>query len=739
MGILFAYILKSSFCLAFFYLFYRLLLSKETFHRFNRIALLSVLVLSWLLPLITFTANQPSQVSQAVFNIEQLLIVADMSDLNIDGQVDSSLSINIEELPAKQPLGIMMLLLIYVVGVLFFVCRHLYSMFKLGRLMRSSRKEIMADGVKLYVHNKSISPFSWMRCIVISQKDLEENGREILIHEKSHINHLHSWDLLLADISIYFQWFNPAAWLLKQELQSIHEYQADNSVLREGVDAKQYQLLLIKKAVGTRLYSMANSFNQSTLKKRITMMLKQKSSPWARLKYLYVLPLAAIAVTAFARPEISETMNEISNTKISDLVAINETSSPGISSTQSVDNTVTETVQQTSDDKVYDIAAVMPQFPGGPSALNKYIEDHIKQSAVNANGRVIVQFVVTKTGKITDAVVNRGVNPSIDAEAIRLVKSMPDFIPGKNKDGEAVNVKYTLPISFKATADNKTDKSSAQINKMLTIVDGKEVTDAEMAAINSDDIKSISVLKDQAAIDAYGEKGKNGVVLITLYGKGEKPVASTSEQSASKDVVYIVDGKRLSPSEVMKVASDREFAMVKTGGTVTAIAVNKSKQQVDKPNEDEKPLVIINGKVMSNKELESINPNDFKSVNVLKGQAAIDAYGDKATNGVVIVTLKTSSEKSDDQSSDNRNKKTIGEQVYAMCSKSAYDVKSRTYYFNQKEITNAQYSELATKPSSPNNIVALKFNDETKHLSVYISDYSNVDDMLNSLDDKGLF
>ena len=168
-------------------------------------------------------------------------------------------------------------------------------------LLKSGKKEDIGsylpgrkERVTLIVHNCDIAPFSWMGYIVISRKDLEENGREILIHELAHIHNRHSWDLLVADVCIFFQWFNPASWLLKQELQNIHEFEADETVIKEGVDAKQYQLLLIKKAVGTRLYSMANSFNHSKLKKRITMMLKEKSSPWARLKYLYVLSLIHI-------------------------------------------------------------------------------------------------------------------------------------------------------------------------------------------------------------------------------------------------------------------------------------------------------------------------------------------------------------------------------------------------------------------------------------------------------------
>ena len=316
MGLFFVYIVKSSVCLAGFYLFYRLLLSKETFHRFNRIALLTLLLLSLLLPFVQLTTIEQTEVHQTMLTIEQLLMMADMPVSEVTPAEAVTLS------------GIQILLMVYLSGVLFFACRHIYSLGRLLMLLRSGEKEKMENGMTLVIHQQKISPFSWMKYIVISKVDLEEDGREILIREAAHVRNRHSVDLLIADICIFFQWFNPASWLLKQELQNIHEYEADESVIREGVNARQYQLLLIKKAVGTRLYSMANSFNHSKLKKRITMMLKEKSNPWARLKYLYVLPLAAIAVTAFARPEISGKMDEISAVKVNDFVQIVGTKVP---------------------------------------------------------------------------------------------------------------------------------------------------------------------------------------------------------------------------------------------------------------------------------------------------------------------------------------------------------------------------------------------------------------------------
>ena len=313
MGIFLIYILKSAVCLSLFYLFYRLLLSKETFHRFNRIALLGILFLSLLIPFIEVTTAHQTELSQTVLTVEQLLMMAEAMDpAEVSVAQPEELSIS----------WVQVQLLFYLVGIIFFACRNLYSLSRLLLLIKSGKQERLEGGVRLIVLEREVAPFSWMRYIVISRKDLEEDGREILIHEMAHIQNRHSIDLLVADICIFFQWFNPGIWLLKQELQNIHEYEADETVINEGIDAKDYQLLLIKKAVGTRLYSMANSFNHSKLKKRITMMLKEKSSPWARMKYLYVLPVAAITLTAFAHPEISNELNEISTIKVNDITSI---------------------------------------------------------------------------------------------------------------------------------------------------------------------------------------------------------------------------------------------------------------------------------------------------------------------------------------------------------------------------------------------------------------------------------
>ena len=315
MGMFFVYILKSSLCLALFYLFYRLLLSKETFHRFNRLALLGVLALSGAIPFMKITLQNPAEVG---FSFDELMQLPEAVS------TEASVSVPMEDVSTPFP-WMALVLLVYGLGIVFFWGRHLWSLGRMCRVLRLSRREKMEEGITLFVHKEKVAPFSWMNIIVLSEEDMQESGEAILTHERAHIKNRHSWDLLLAEVCVFLQWFNPAAWLLKQELQTIHEYEADEWVINNGIDAKTYQLLIIKKAVGARLYSIANSFNHSSLKKRITMMIKKKSNPWARLKYLYVLPLAAVAVAAFARPEVSNQFDEISDTKVNDLVSVVKT------------------------------------------------------------------------------------------------------------------------------------------------------------------------------------------------------------------------------------------------------------------------------------------------------------------------------------------------------------------------------------------------------------------------------
>ncbi|MDR1381591.1 MAG: M56 family metallopeptidase [Tannerella sp.] len=478
MGAFFAYSLQSAICLAVFYLFYKVLLSRETFHRFNRIALLGVPALSLIIPLLPpfrqASAADADVIVDAVTSREILsatdLFPGNMNDAGTgaDGGIIWSF-----------------LLIAYLSGCVFCLIYAILSAIRLMHLIKGKEYRKTGSGTKLVILNgEDIAPFSWMRYVVLSRSDYEEAGETILAHENAHVRLNHTYDLMIAQVCIIMQWYNPAVWLLYRELQNIHEYEADDEVLRRGINAKQYQLLIIKKAVGSRLYSMANSFNHSNLKKRITMMLQKKSNSRARLKYAYVLPLAAMAIAAFAHPEISRQFEEISNAKIShfalktsndevknfpgsnsETVAFPETGTAEMTAagqTSSAPGAAADNNRSGSEkaiapnDTVYVTAEEMPEFPGGDAALLKFIADSCLRYPAKAKknhieGRVSCTFTVNTDGSISDVQVIRSVDPELDAEAIRAIQSLPNFKPGK-MGGKAVRVKYSLPIRFRLPA-----------------------------------------------------------------------------------------------------------------------------------------------------------------------------------------------------------------------------------------------------------------------------------------------
>lgn len=279
------YDLKVGACLAVFYLFYKVLLSRETFHRFNRVLLLSAIVGSFLLPLCTITVYR--EVPRP-----EVLPLAEFLDTAAVFEPAAA-----EPGPSLRELAVQGLFLAGAVAAALWTA---VSLCRVVRLIRTGRRVPVDARAELVLHERELTPFSWMRYIVLSERDNRESGCEIVAHERAHIRLGHSFDLLVTDLLSCLQWFNPAIWLLRQELRAIHEYEADEAVLRSGVDARRYQMLLVKKAAGERWYSVANSFNHSKLKNRITMMLRKRSSRWAGARALFVLPLAGAALGAFA-------------------------------------------------------------------------------------------------------------------------------------------------------------------------------------------------------------------------------------------------------------------------------------------------------------------------------------------------------------------------------------------------------------------------------------------------------
>ena len=284
------------------YLIYKWLLAHETFHRFNRmVILLSYAVALLSVPTMTIVERLSVEavVSKGAFDINSLMGNAHVVN-------DNSGSI-----------WWMVLLAVYLLGCLVMIIRTLCVWTKIARIIIGGEKQLQVDCMLVITDNSSIAPFSWLRYVVMSREDYTQAGEMILTHEKQHLRCQHWVDLLVAEFVIILNWFNPAVWLLKEELKTIHEYQADEAVLQSGVDAKKYQLLLIKKAVGARFPSLANSLNHSKLKKRITMMLSNRSRKSSRLRALAMVPVVATALLVVNQPSVAGTLSAISSSELS--------------------------------------------------------------------------------------------------------------------------------------------------------------------------------------------------------------------------------------------------------------------------------------------------------------------------------------------------------------------------------------------------------------------------------------
>ena len=457
---LFLYSVKSALVLTLLYLPYMLILRKESFFRLNRTVLLLILLLSLVLPLMNI--HSLSWDSHPVVQAARQQMVEVGIPVNA-GMLLPEVAVQGER-NGIQVSWFHIVSFLFVLGTLFVFFLRVSQILRMGYVIRTgSLWHQREDGVMVYCHADDVSPFSWMDNIVISARDYDENAREILLHERGHVMARHSWDLLLLALLQTMQWWNPLVYILGGNLRDVHEYEADDFVLRSGVSAKAYQLLLIKKVVGASSYTFANNFDHSLTLKRITMMQKSKSSVWMRSKVLYIIPMATLALSAFATSEptspsgIAEDEDKV--IKISSMVQaggekgsaallhgdpdtvyildgrqvdaenLKPLAAENIASLTVVKNGEaaktmgypgkTVLVIKTKKDGAvlssYDTPqkvsyvpnpGVQAQFKGGEGALMKWLATNIKYpseaQSQGVMGRVQVEFFITETGQITN-------------------------------------------------------------------------------------------------------------------------------------------------------------------------------------------------------------------------------------------------------------------------------------------------------------------------------------------------
>ncbi len=415
MNSLFIYLIQSGIRLSVLYIIYWLFMRKDTFFNVNRFYLILSVLFSFILPLFEIPLPFQNSNSEYVYLLEAIIITPEKLTESFNRHLD-----------LYQVLGI-----IYITGVAIFFLRFVFQLIQIGLLIHRygiSRK----DGFNFVITNPHFTPFSFFNIIFLG-KDIADQGllEKIITHEKIHIQQKHSVDIILLEILTIIQWFNPFIWFYKNTLKNIHEFLADEGVLTEGYNKRDYQELLVNQTMGIQVNSLSNNFSQSLIKRRLIMMSKSKTNKIALLKMAFILPLALFLTIIFSSVVTEKVVAQTDKNEIETATISND--------------------QEPQEEEVYTVVEKMPAFPGGDEARVKFMQENIKypeEARRNGiSGTVYVSFVVEKDGEITHVELLRGVNELLDNEAIRFVKMMPAYEPGIQR-GKPVRVQFNLPIQF---------------------------------------------------------------------------------------------------------------------------------------------------------------------------------------------------------------------------------------------------------------------------------------------------
>ena len=633
---------KVAVLIAVFYMFYRLMLARETFHRVNRLVLLLTAVASFVLPLCVITMHETVTMEAMPVMTVDNLTVDDVAPL--------------PEPVVETPWWQILLPVLFIIGMLATIGHSLMSMFRILILIKRSEKHPQPDGITICVSgNADVPPFSWMHYIVMNQSDYAERNAAILAHERGHIRLRHSWDLLLVDLLTALQWFNPAMWMLRSDLRAIHEYEADGAVLSLGINARQYQYLLITKAASIGGYSLANGISHSTLKNRINMMLHKKSNQTRLFKLLALVPIVAVALAVNAE-------------KVQDVVYAD-------AGNPSVEELVNEEILQAGPQPAE--AEVVKADEGKTFIAEGFVfdasDDKGPISQVDENNYTpivgaIVKIVGTKKGTVTgpDGKFKLEVSDGDDLEAMYV--GYESIKISVNKAFSEAGNKYPMPLKKESNAEGEASNS----NKAYDVVDempqfpggpsklfeflAKNIrypAEAEKAGAVGRVIVSFVVEKDGSISNAKAVKAIHPALdaeaLRVINGMPKwTPGKQNGEATRVKYVVPVNFRLQNEKAGAFKNDDDpKAYEGASKLNDVVVVGYGEKPSVTDKESRatirsisGKEPYIIVDGSPIDNAKLKDIDPKTIDHMEVLKDKSAIEKYGEKAKDGVILITTK---------------------------------------------------------------------------------------------------
>lgn len=497
------FIVKSAITLALLYSCFFVFLSKETFHRFNRIMLIGIMLVSLLLPLFQFTTEHPTVINEEFHQWQTFIEQAPAAVLLTPVAIEET---------TPRITWVQVLMWVYLAGVLVMLVITIVQVLSLARFMRGGLRHTDSRGNTVILQRGELPPFSIFRYIVMSVKDYENNCQHILTHEQEHIRLGHTYDLLLLEAMKLFQWFNPFVWFISRDLKTLHEYEADQAVINQGIDAKSYQQLLVMKVVGNRLQPFTNNLNHGSLKKRILMMYQKPSNRWLMLKALCAIPVVALALNTFATPVPVKSVEEV-------VAELEKKEIPLFEKTEkSAVPIVAESSVSLVEEKVAPVAAADEEgFENGNAfAIYPVVDQYGRVTGLSHGGEPAEQmksFLCTK-----DYVFINGRQATeeelknykyFNIGSFNLLKTAEGTKEYDYKDKKGVIVLRLNPVIA-------VNRNIVSVSLDKDTVDEKTL--AKALAISEEDIEALNVYQGAPATELYGPYGINGVIEVKTSG-----------------------------------------------------------------------------------------------------------------------------------------------------------------------------------------------------------------------------
>ena len=628
------YVLQSAICLSLFYGLYGLLLRREAFFRFNRSVLLTIMVLSMTIPLVRVPVSEPALLQIPVMQLEEVFMHAELTPTTIPNTETPVLQKSV--IPVRTAFNIIPLA--YLAGFFVSLIIALVSFISVARVIVTAR-QVMFRQQRILVSPLKINSFNFAGWIVLSEMDFERFAEEIVAHETIHQRRGHFWDLCFVNAIAVIHWFNPLVQLMRREMKALHEYEADRCTLSQGINATQYKLLLIEKATGTSRYSVACGFAQSKIKKRMNMMNKQNPNPWARWKALLFIPLAALLVQCFARPEVKRELEQISTLKSIEILQ--------------------ENIDWTEEKFLEELRKSLPEGVSHELNYEETWKEIMKTSQFQNQGGQLLRSEVI--------ILAMNKNGAMLAENEHItISDVPDFLEKNltaNKDGKSklmiiqrdINTPsddFQKLLNFVGEAYmQKRDEIARQRYQI-----GYENLDADKKSLVDDNVPILVLAGDRR-------------VFPSLF-QGPPPPPNRKEEgkvAETNSSKMQVQGARWKDVEVVV----NEFEKIKNRQiTYNGKAIKIGDLNSDLPEQFLMNKVAYNGTLVKwilenpcivNEKWETsanIDLNDIVSINTYTGDEAVKRYGEKAKDGIIAVTTKTNSlptEKEWEKAAENNN------------------------------------------------------------------------------------